>query len=135
MTKSFNKTQIGLALACALALGILSGTARAQDASQQTAKDRAYVDDTRHNVVKSGFGLCWHSGFGPPPAAGPECDPNYVAYVAPPAPVVQSVPVPPPQVVAVQAPAPAPAPVIAPAPLPPAQAYVPPARPAKKDRN
>ena len=133
MSKSFNKTQIGLAVACALALGILSGTARAQDASQQTAKDRAYVDDTRNNVVKSGFGLCWHSGFGPPPAAGPECDPNYVAYVAPPAPAptVQPVHVEPPKVAAVQAPAP----VIAPAPLPPAQAYVPPQRPAKKDRN
>ena len=108
MNNSFDKNQIGLAVACVLALGILSGTAGAQDASQQTAKDRAYVEDNRATVVKSGFGLCWHSGFGPPPAAGPECDPNYVAYVAPP--VVKSAPVPPPQV-AVLAPPPAPRPV------------------------
>ena len=44
MTESFNKKQIGLAVACALALGILSGAARAQDVSPQTAKDRQYVD-------------------------------------------------------------------------------------------
>ena len=129
MTKSFNKKQIGLAVAYALALGILSGAAGAQDASPQTAKDRAFVEDTRTAIVKSGFGLCWHSGFGPPPAAGPECDPNYVAYVAPPAPVVKSVPVPPPQIAAVQPPA-----VVA-APAPPPQIYVPPQRPAKRDRN
>ena len=84
MTKSFNRKQIGLAVACALALGVLSGAARAQDVQAQTAKDRAFVADTRNQVIKSGFGLCWHSGFGPAPAAGPECDPNYVAYVAPP---------------------------------------------------
>jgi len=128
MTKSFNKTQIGLAVACALALGILSGPAAAQALAD--AKDRAFVTDTRTTVVKSGFGLCWHSGFGPPPAAGPECDPNYVAYVAPPAPpVVKSVPVPPPAIAAVQAPA-----VVA-EPAPPPQIYVPPPRPAKRDRN
>src|ERR1035437_2671544 len=107
MTKSFNKTQIGLAVACALAMGILSGVARAQD-KMQDAKDRAFVEDTRATVVKSGFGLCWHSGFGPPPAAGPECDPNYVAYVAPP--MVKSAPVPPPQMAALTPP-PAPRPV------------------------
>ena len=107
MTKSFNKTQIGLAVACALAMGILSGVARAQD-KMQDAKDRAFVEDTRATVVKSGFGLCWHSGFGPPPASGPECDPNYVAYVAPP--VVKSAPVPPPQMAALTPP-PAPRPV------------------------
>ncbi len=130
MTKSFDKTQIGLAVACALALSILSGAARAQDVSPQTAKDRELVQDTRATVVKSGFGLCWHSGFGPPPASGPECDPNYVAYVAPPAPmVVKSEPVPAPTIVAVQ---PAPV-VVAPAPAP--QIYVPPQRPAKRDRN
>jgi OmpA-OmpF porin, OOP family len=127
MTKSFNKTQIGLAVACALALGILSGAARAQSVSPETAKDRELVQDTRATVVKSGFGLCWHSGFGPPPAAGPECDPSYVAYVAPP--VVKSVPVPPPAMIQVQAPA-----VVA-APAPPPQIYVPPERPARKDRN
>ncbi len=79
MTKSFNKKQIGLTVACALALGILSAAA-----SAQSANDKAYLDDSRGAVVKSGFGLCWNTGFGPPPASSPECDPNYVAYVAPP---------------------------------------------------
>ena len=111
MTKSFNKKQIGLAVACTLALGILSGAASAQSVQPQDAKDRAYVEDTHATIVRSGFGLCWHSGFGPPPAAGPECDPNFVAYVAPPAaPLVQSVPVPPPQIAALTPP-PAPRPV------------------------
>jgi OmpA-OmpF porin, OOP family len=127
MTKLFNKTQIGLAVACALALGILSGAARAQDSSPQTAKDRQFVEDTRAAIVKSGFGLCWHNGFGPPPAAGPECDPNYVAYVAPPAP--KSEPVAPPAM------APAPPPPAVVAPEAPAPIYVAPQRPARKDRN
>jgi OOP family OmpA-OmpF porin len=102
MSESFNKKQIGLAVACALALGILSGAASADD-----VKDHALVTDTHAGVVKSGYGLCWHSGFGPP-ASSPECDPNYVAYVAPPAQV-------PPPVVKAEAVAPAPAPAPAPA--------------------
>ena len=105
MSKTFNKKQIGLAVACALALGILSGTASAQNIN----KDNSLVTDTRTGVVKSGFGLCWHSGFGPPPASTPECDPNYVAYVAPP--VVKSAAVPPPAQVAALTPPPASRPV------------------------
>jgi OOP family OmpA-OmpF porin len=81
MTKSFNKKQIGLAVACALALGILSNAASAQNIN----RDNELITDTRSAAVKSGFGLCWHSGFGPAPVSTPECDPNYVAYVAPPA--------------------------------------------------
>jgi len=111
MNKSFNKKQAGLAAACALALGILSGAASAQSVSGDTAKDRKFVTDTSRQVIKSGFGLCWHSGFGPAPAPGPECDPNYVAYVAPP-PAVKSTPVAPPQQqVAALTPPPAPRPV------------------------
>lgn len=126
MTKSFNKKQIGVAVACTLALGILSGAARAQDVSPQTANSREIVQDVRTGVVKSGFGLCWHSGFGPPPASGPECDPKYVAYVAPP--VVKSEPIPAPVMVQ--------PPVVAAAPeAPPPKAYEPPVRPARKDRN
>jgi len=85
MTKLFNKKQIGLAAACALALGVLSGAVHAQSDQQQDAKDGAYVGDTRNAVIKSGFGLCWRSASGPSPWVGPECDPNYVAHVAPPA--------------------------------------------------
>lgn len=130
MTRSFDKKQIGLAVACALALSILSGAARAQYVQPGAAKDRELVVDNSVTVVKSGFGLCWHSGFGPPPAAGPECDPNYVAYVAPPAPqVVPSTPVPAPAMIPVERPA------VAVVPETPPQRYEPPQRPAKRDRN
>lgn len=101
MNKSFNKKQIGLVVACALALGILSGAASAQNPD-----NKALLEDTRNAAVKSGFGLCWHTGFGPPPASSPECDPNYVAYVAPPA--VTPAPPPPAQIAALTPPAPKP---------------------------
>jgi len=101
MNRSYSKKQIGLAVAW----GILSGAARAQD---QNPDGRAYVYDTRDTVIKSGYGLCWHTGFGPPPPPGPECDPNYVAYVAPPvakaAPAARAAP--PMQVAALTPPAP-----------------------------
>ena len=105
MNKSFSKKQIGLAAACALALGILSGAAQAQNA--QDAGDKAYIDSSNGSPVMSGFGLCWHSGFGPTPASGPECDPNYVAPVK----KVAAVAPPAPQVVAAMTPPPAPKPV------------------------
>lgn len=108
MTKSFNKKQIELAVACALALGILSGTAGAQ--TTLDAKDRAYLGDSRGGVIMSGTGLCWHTAFGPPPAPGPECDPNYVAYVAPPV-AMEPMPIPQPERVAALTPPPAPRPV------------------------
>lgn len=134
MTKLFGKKQIGLGMAsCALALGMLSGTAGAQTAVPAVpppdgARDRLYVADSRADVVTSGFGLCWHSGFGPPPPPSGKCEPKFVAYVAPP--VMKSVPVPPPAM--------EPAPVAA-APEPPRaeppKVYEPPPRPARKDRN
>jgi OmpA-OmpF porin, OOP family len=104
MTLSFHKKRIGLAVACALALGILSGAASAQSANDG-AKDKAFVDDSRGTVVRSGFGLCWHSGFGPPPVPSAECDPNYVA------PVAQIEPAAPKKVVAALTPPPAVKPV------------------------
>lgn len=104
MTNTFNKKQAGLAVACALALAILSGAA-----SAQSANDKAYLNDSRNAVVKSGFGLCWNTGFGPPPASSAECDPNYVAYVAPPA--LAPAPVAPPMKVVALTPPPAPMPV------------------------
>ncbi|MBE0612029.1 MAG: OmpA family protein [Burkholderiales bacterium] len=105
MNKSFSKKHIGLAAACALALGILSGAAQAQNMNLNP-DGKAIVDDTGGTAVMNPFGLCWHSSFGPPPAAGPECDPNYVA----PKPVAAIVP-PAPQVVAAMTPPPAPKPV------------------------
>lgn len=108
MTKTFIYKQTGLALACALALSVLSGTASAQ---LEPAVQSGYVHDTRGPVAMSGFGLCWHSGTGPAPTPGVECGGT-------PAPVAQlSRPVPPPAYVV---PAPAPAPVAA---------YIPPPAP------
>lgn len=136
MTRLFNTKQIGLGVACALALGVLSGTAVAQTAMPNVpppdgARDRMYVADSRADVVTSGFGLCWHSGFGPPPDPSGKCEPKFVAYVAPP--VMKSVPVAPPAM------EPEPSPPVAAAPEPPRaeppKAYEPPPRPARKDRN
>lgn len=93
MKYSLTKKRMGLAVACALALGIVSGTARAET----DPADRAYVTDQRNTVVKSGYGLCWHSGFGPAPLSTIECDPNFV-----PAPIAKFVE-PTPQPVAVAA--------------------------------
>ncbi len=103
MDKTFNKKQVGLALACALALGILSGAAQAQDG--QNPNTKAYLDDSRGSVVMSGTGLCWHTGFGPPPASSAECDPN---YVAPAVPVAKIEPAAPQTVAALTPPAPRP---------------------------
>ena len=89
MRTTFAKKTLGLTAACALALGILSGTASAQDADE-----KALVTDSRGDPVKSISGECVHNAFGPPPLWTLGCH----AYV--PAPVAQYV-------------APAPAPVAA----------------------
>ena len=71
MSNAFTKKQISLAVSCVLALGILSGAASAQT----KPADTAYVTDGRGAVVRSPFGLCWHSSFGPA-VYNAECDPN-----------------------------------------------------------
>jgi OOP family OmpA-OmpF porin len=92
MRTKFIKQQFGLAAACALALGVLSGNA----AAQVHPDEKALVTDTRGFHVTSGSGLCVHSAFGPPPLWTEGCH----AYV--PAPLAQYV-----------APAQSPAPVVA----------------------
>jgi OOP family OmpA-OmpF porin len=109
MKTSFIK-QLPLAVACAIALGLTSGSLQAQNSLP--ASERALVIDSTTSgsqVVRSGFGECWHSGFGPAPVSGPQCDPNYrapVAQVAPPPAAVVIAPPPRPVVVAIAAPAP-----------------------------
>jgi len=88
MRITFAKKQLGLTVACALALGVLSATAVAQQPDE-----KALVTDMRGNVVKSGSGLCVHSNFGPPPLWTEGCHPYvpmavYVPYVAPAQPYV-----------------------------------------------
>ena len=48
----------------AVALGLGAAVAQAQ-----TAADRVYVIDGRNEVAKSGFGLCWRTGYWTPAAA------------------------------------------------------------------
>ncbi len=108
MTKTFTKRNTGLAASVALALAVFAGTATAQITR---AEDADFVKDTRGSVAISGTGLCWHSGFGPPPVSTAQCDPNYVQALAPAAPVVQPAPAAKPAVVAAATPAAPPAPV------------------------
>jgi len=58
MKHSFTKKHLGLAVSCVLALGIVSGAARAESSPFA----RAYVTDQREAVATSGFGECWHTG-------------------------------------------------------------------------
>lgn len=91
MKNRLTKKQMSLAVSCVLALGILSGVASAQ--TDPAAK--AYVTDERGAVVRSAFGLCWHSDFGPA-AYTAECDPAPVTVVA------AALPAPPPAPASVQ---------------------------------
>jgi len=80
MRTEFSMKQLGLAAACALALGVLSGTAAAQQPDEKTI-----VTDTSGSPVKSSSGECVHSAFGPRPLWTWGCHP-YVPmalYVAP----------------------------------------------------
>ena len=80
MRTEFSMKQLGLAAACALALGVLSGTAAAQQPDEKTI-----VTDTSGYPVKSTSGECVHSAFGPRPLWTWGCHP-YVPmalYVAP----------------------------------------------------
>jgi OOP family OmpA-OmpF porin len=105
MKTSFSRKQFGLAAACALALGIMSGTASAQTLP---VDQRAIVSGPAQLVWMNDNGLCWRSDFGPPPLPGTPCGPQPVAqYVAPapaPAPVAKAAPVaaPPPAAQAVR---------------------------------
>ncbi|HRF71877.1 MAG TPA: OmpA family protein [Accumulibacter sp.] len=68
------KSKIITTLLASIGLFAAAGAAQAQ-----TAVDRVYVIDSRGEVAKSGFGLCWRTGFWTPAAAakdpaGCECD-------------------------------------------------------------
>lgn len=101
MTYALNKKQMAVAISCVLALGLMSGAATAQ--SNNPTKE-GYLIDTRGEVVKSGFGLCWHTGYWTPALAIEECDPDLVKK-----PMAQA-PAPAPQKLAAVAPPPAPKP-------------------------
>ncbi len=99
MSNTLTKEQMALAISCILTLGLVSGAATAQ--SNNPTKE-GYLVDTRGNVAKSGFGLCWHTGYWTPALAIEECDPDLVKKAMAPAPA--------PQQLAAVAPPPPPAP-------------------------
>ena len=113
MKTSYSRNPLGLAVACALAMGFASTAFAQVQAPFAPAGERLEWVNSGGQVWKNGFGECWHSATGPAPVSGPECDPNYRA-------VAQAQPMP----------APAPAPVYAPPPAPLPAAVVAPARAA-----
>jgi OmpA-OmpF porin, OOP family len=72
MIHALSRKQLSLALSCAIALGavVVPGAATAQI----NPADTGYLTDRRDTVARSGFGLCWHTGTGPP-VSTIECDP------------------------------------------------------------
>lgn len=76
MTNVLSRKQIGVAVSCVLALGLLCSTAQAQTTYH------GYVIDQRGNVVKSGTGLCWRTGYWTPADANLECDSELVPKLA-----------------------------------------------------
>jgi OOP family OmpA-OmpF porin len=66
-----------IALAVVTIAGVFAQSAGAQDAF-------GYVTDQRGQVVKSGFGLCWRTGYWTPAMATQECDPDLVPKKATP---------------------------------------------------
>lgn len=113
------KTTRTILNALAMASLTLAGIASADEITKE-----GYMTDSSGNVVKSGYGQCWHTGYWTPAMAIEECDPDQarknkskVAETRAPA--------------AAPAPAPAPVPVAAPAPAPaPAETRAPVAEPA-----
>ena len=92
--------RFALVLSAALTLGLGLTSAYAEN-------DGYLVAPTSGVVVKSGFGLCWHTGYWTPAMATLECDPDLVPKKAAPAPAPAPAAAPP-------APAPAPKPAVKP---------------------
>ena len=61
----------------------LSAAAIAQTPGLNTNDVVGYAIDQRGNVVKSGTGLCWRTGYWTPAMAIEECDPDLVKKAAP----------------------------------------------------
>ena len=67
------KTSRIIVTTLAMASLTLAGIAGADEITKE-----GYLTDTRGDVVKSGTGLCWHTGFWTPAMAIAECDPDLV---------------------------------------------------------
>lgn len=79
MKNASSMTQLSVAVTVALALGASLGAAGADDRSRSSG----YLTDKTDGVVKSGYGLCWHSGFGPEPLSAAACEPIVADVQAP----------------------------------------------------
>lgn len=104
MIKNISKNTLSIAIAATLGMG--ATVALAQTAPVGNTSNSGYAVDARNVVVRSGTGLCWHTGYWTPAMANLECDPDLVPK---PAPKVEPA--------AAPAPAPAPAPKAAPTPV------------------
>jgi OOP family OmpA-OmpF porin len=75
-----------LATSKSLLLAVLFGisaSTMAQTPGVDRSKDVGYAIDARDNVVKSGAGLCWRTGYWTPAMAIAECDPELAKKNAP----------------------------------------------------
>lgn len=90
----------GLLMATAIAL-----SAAAPQVAAQNTDSSAYAKDAGGDIVKSGFNLCWHTGYWTPAMATCACDPDVAQACTRPTPIAAVVPPPPPPA---SAPAPAP---------------------------
>lgn len=86
--------------ALGLAMGAAATGALAQTTSDIQAKtpNSAYLQDSRGTVARSGFGLCWRTGYWTPADAVPGCDgpltPPVASPIAPPVAPVAAAPTP-----------------------------------------
>ena len=78
-----NTTKISLLAATLLGIG---ASAYAQTPGVDMKGTVGYVIDQRGYVAKSGYGLCWRTGYWTPAMAIAECDPDLVKKEAAPAP-------------------------------------------------
>lgn len=99
-----------------IAAGITLLAASGAVQAQNVRANPGYWSDSNGFVVRSGFGLCWHTSSWTPELAIPECEGGVTAKAVVPAPAPAPVATAPASAPVV-APAPAPAPVVAPAPV------------------
>jgi OOP family OmpA-OmpF porin len=78
MTKQISKT-----ILLAAALISIGSAAQAQTPGVDMKGTVGYVIDQRGYVAKSGFGLCWRTGYWTPAMAIAECDPDLAKKEAP----------------------------------------------------
>ena len=65
------------------AASVIAFSAPAMNVSAQTVDKSGYLQDTRGDVVKNPYNLCWRTGYWSPALAIAECDPDLVPKPAP----------------------------------------------------